>query len=203
MDATSAPAIDDVIAHIVGDVAEAVSTRLGETQQQQADRAQTAELAIMTLQPRNAVEAMIAGRCVMLHDVMVHCVRGLLRGEAAATNSNILAMDKAIANNLLRLERYQEAQDAPASGSAPAAEPVTPETTDPAPADSSTGTSEPWPTATQIAGFNRQTRRAFDRQVRKRINQAVQAASAAGVGRPAVTSSQNGPATTTSATPAG
>jgi hypothetical protein len=54
---------------------------------------------------------MLAGHCVMFHEMIVDRVRGTLSGEEGATRratrSGIAAMDRAFGNNLARLERYK------------------------------------------------------------------------------------------------
>jgi hypothetical protein len=184
-------AVDDVIARIVADAAEAVSCRPGDSEQMQNDRVQTATTAIMTFQPRDAVEAMIVSRCVMFHEVLVDSLARLGRGDKTVSRSNIIATDKAIGNNLQQLERYRSAQTIP--------EPE-PETIVPADNPAQSGdsdTEEAWPTAAQMAGFNRETRRAFDRKLRKHINKTARATERV------VTSIHNEAATTASATSAG
>jgi hypothetical protein len=191
--------VEDVIAHIVADAADAVSCRSGESQQMQNDRVQAATAAIMTFRPRDVVEAMIASHCVMFHEVLVDSVGRLFRGEQTVSRSNILATDKAIGSDLLQLERYRSEHTAPE----PAAQmEAIVAVADPA----QSGDSEPnetWPTAAQMAGFNRQTRRAFDRKFRKRINQAARATERVEGAGPGVTSIHNAAATTASATSAG
>jgi hypothetical protein len=73
----------------------------------------------MAFAPRDAIEAMLAGHCLMFHELIVDSVRLTLNGEPAparrATRGNIVAMDKAFGNNLARLERYRTRQaEAPA-----------------------------------------------------------------------------------------
>ena len=101
----------DLLTHIVGDVAQAVCERNGETKARQAGRSQAAVFTIMGFLPRDAIEAMLAGHCVMFHELMVDSVHDTLRGELdttrRATRGGIVAMDRAFANNLSRLERYQ------------------------------------------------------------------------------------------------
>jgi hypothetical protein len=101
----------ELLTHIVGDIAKAVSEREGESRQRQSDRVQAATGTIMSFLPRDAIEAMLAGHCVMFHELIVDSVHFTLRGEEAATRratrSSIVAMDKAFGNNFTRLERYR------------------------------------------------------------------------------------------------
>jgi hypothetical protein len=107
---------NELLAHIVGDTAEALSERAGESRHQQRVRAQAAAGTILTFLPRDAIEAMLAGHCVMFHELIVDSVLGAMRGEAAATRHatrcEIVTMDKAFGNNLARLERYRTRQEA-------------------------------------------------------------------------------------------
>jgi hypothetical protein len=101
----------ELFTHIVGDMAKAVRARNGETEQQQFVRSQAAVHMMMGFLPRDVIEAMLAGHCVMLHEVMTDSIRGTLSGEVdtmrRATRNNIVALDKAFGNNLARLERYR------------------------------------------------------------------------------------------------
>jgi hypothetical protein len=102
---------NDLLAHVVGDTANAVSERASEPQHRQHDRRETAANTIMSFKPQDPVEAMLAGHCVMFHEMIVDSVHETLRGETAATRpatrNSIVAMDKAFGNNLARLERYR------------------------------------------------------------------------------------------------
>jgi hypothetical protein len=110
----------DLLTHVVSDVAEAVSARDGETRQRQDNRQQAAASTILSFMPRDAVEAMLAGHCVMFHALIVDSVHVTLRDEAPstrrATRAGIAAMDKAFGDNLARLARYRKAQGAARAG---------------------------------------------------------------------------------------
>jgi hypothetical protein len=116
MDTQPAFGLQELLTHLVGGVAKAIGERHGESRQQQFDRTQAAAHTVMAFMPRDAVEAMISGHCVMLHEMMVDSVRDTLRGEATpahrAARGRIVAMDKAFGNNLARLERYRRRQAA-------------------------------------------------------------------------------------------
>lgn len=112
MDTQPAFGFKELLTHIVGDMAKAMCERNGETKQQEFSRSQAAAHTIMGFLPRDAIEAMLAGHCVMFHEMMVDSVRDTLRGEMdtmrRATRSSIVAMDKRFGNNLARLERFQK-----------------------------------------------------------------------------------------------
>jgi hypothetical protein len=111
MDTQPAFGLQELFAHLIGGIAKAVGERQGESRQQQFDRTQAAAHTVMAFMPRDAIEAMISGHCVMFHEMMVDSVRETLRGEAAqahcAARRGIVAMDRAFGNNLARLERYR------------------------------------------------------------------------------------------------
>jgi hypothetical protein len=211
MDTQPAFGIEDVIVAIVGNAAEAVSQRAGESRQRQDDRARVATDAIMAFQPCDAVEAILASHCLMLHELIVADVHRTLCGEdlptQRATRSGIVAMDKAFGANLTRLKQRRTAsrQETPPADDRteteiadrirrhlsqiePATAAADPERSD---ADATT---EAWPTAAQMSGLNRQARRALDRQIRKR---------APGFPRPGITPDRIEPTATASATAAG
>ena len=198
---TESLAVEDVIAHIVADAADAVSCRPDDSPQMQNDRIQAATTAIMTFQPRDAVEAMIASRCVMLHELLVDSLSRLFRGERTVSRSNILATNKAIGSDLLQLEDYRSAHSMPEPEPVAEQETIVP-VADPTQLRVSTPNAT-LPTAAQMAGFNRQARREFDRQLRKTINQAAYETELTGSAEPGVTSIRNAAATTAYATLAG
>jgi len=66
---------------------------------------------IMGFLPRDVIEVMLAGHCVMLHEVMTANVHDTLRGETGRVRrgpgSNLIGLNKAFNDNLDRLERYR------------------------------------------------------------------------------------------------
>jgi hypothetical protein len=113
----------DLLTHVIGDIAKALSDRSGEPAGRDR-RSLAAVHTIMAFQPRDAIEAMLAGHCVMFHELIVDSVHDTLRGEEEAprraTRSGIVAMDKAFGDNLSRLERYQTRQAEPSPQAQPA-----------------------------------------------------------------------------------
>ena len=107
-----------LLATIIDGIANAVCERPGESLQQRATRIRAASETIRAFQPGDAIQAMLAGHCLMFHELIVDSVLHTLRGEPdtarRATRSNIVAMDKAFGNNLTRLERAKT-RDAEAS----------------------------------------------------------------------------------------
>jgi hypothetical protein len=111
MDTQPTFGLKDLLAHLVGDIANALCERHGEPQHQQISRARAAAQAILAFLPGDAIEAMIAGHCVMFHELIVDSIRTTMRGGTdatrRATRSGIVAMDKAFGTNLIRLEDYR------------------------------------------------------------------------------------------------
>lgn len=143
MDQQPAFTFQDLFSHVIGDMAKAIAERDGETQDQQFARSQAAVHMILGFLPRDVIEAMLAGHCVMLHEVMTADVRATLRGDVGktgrGTRSNVVGLNKAFNDNLDRLERYRQR---PAEGSrdGPEAQTIaTPESACPPP----TATTEP------------------------------------------------------------
>jgi hypothetical protein len=101
----------ELFTHLLGDMAKAMSQRAGEPKERHFARTQAATHTILAFSPRDSIELMIAGHCVMFHEMIVDSVGDTLRGEAdpahRAARGTIAAMDKAFGNNLERLERYQ------------------------------------------------------------------------------------------------
>ena len=111
MDTPPAFGFKELFHHVIGDMAKAISERNGESKQQQFLRCQVAVQMIMSFLPRDTIEALLAGRCVMFHELMVETVGHTMRGEVdsarSATRTSIVAMDKVFANNLALLQRHQ------------------------------------------------------------------------------------------------
>ena len=104
--------VNDAIAHVIGDMANAISERQGEGRQEQAVRARVATAMIEDFRPKDVAQVMLAGYCVMFHAVVTDSIRDTLRGELDttrhATRSNIVAMNKSFHMNLDRLDRYRK-----------------------------------------------------------------------------------------------
>jgi len=122
--------VQNVCFHIISDMAKAVSERAGEGQQTQYTRAGVAAAMIADLNPQDTLQAMLAGHCVMFHELLNDSVQDTLRGEKDArrrgTRGNIVAMNHAFHANLNCLERRQnrpaEAREDALAEAAPAAE---------------------------------------------------------------------------------
>jgi hypothetical protein len=97
--------------HIAGSIAKAIAERPGETEEQQLERFQTAIQMIMALAPTDAIETILAGHCIMFHEMLVHSFAEIFR---AGTDAPLLAsfsrlgvLDRCFGENLRRLERRQ------------------------------------------------------------------------------------------------
>jgi hypothetical protein len=108
--------VKDVFTHAIGDMAKAICERPGEGKQAQFVRARVAAAMIVDFLPRDAVQVMLAGHCVMFHEVMTDSILDTLRGQLdtmrTGTRSNIVALNRAFHMNLDRLDRYQTRQAA-------------------------------------------------------------------------------------------
>jgi len=133
MDIELETGFEHLLTFAVTDMAKAVSVRRGETEARQFARCQAAVHMIMGFQPRDVIEVLLAGHCVMVHEVMTADVHDSLRGEAPSNRRTLVALNKAFNDNLDRLERYRQR---PAEGqrAAPEAPPVS---------DVATATAEP------------------------------------------------------------
>jgi hypothetical protein len=180
MEAQKAYNLTDLLTHVISNMAQAVAERPGETQTQRLARAQLAAQTILAFLPCDAIEAMIAGHCVMFHELIVDAIRTTLAGELdaarRATRANIVALDKAFGNNLRRLECYRKREPAVgvaeteiephrshASAQAGAAETQAVRDN---PSAHSADDARPSET-TQMPGLNRQARRAMLRRANK------------------------------------
>ena len=103
--------VKDAVTHAIDDMAKAISERPGDGNQDQSIRARVATMMIEEFNPRNVVQVILAGHCVMFHAVMTASIRDTLRGDLEtmrhATRSNIVAMNKSFHMNLDRLDRYR------------------------------------------------------------------------------------------------
>ena len=133
MDALPIVGFTETISHLVGEMARAVCVRAGESQHQMLFRLQVATQMILGLHPRDVIETMLAGHCVMLHEIMTDDVRMSLSGqpddERRATRAAVVAEVRAFNANLGRLQRYQTRlsqgqRDAPTKPAAAGPEPV-------------------------------------------------------------------------------
>lgn len=218
MDTQPTHSHQDLVAYIASETAQAVSERSGETRQHQDERTRAATQAVLAFQPGDAVEAMIASHCVMLHELIVTEVHDTLCDEHPAAQrsrqSRIVALDRAFGGNLARLRQQRTVtQPEPPAAEGDRAETdiadrirrhlarAEPQIQDaPIPADGASqpaeagALSDALSAMAQMAGLNRQARRAFERQTRKH-----------GLGLPTagVTPDRTAPATTASATTAG
>src|ERR1019366_3764447 len=90
--------------------------------------------------PRNVVQVILAGHCVMFHAVMTASIRDTLRGDLEtmrhATRSNIVAMNKSFHMNLDRLDRYRIPAAASQASAPAAAVPPPEDKMQPAPSES-------------------------------------------------------------------
>ena len=114
MDTQPLSGAEQLLSHIIGNMAYTLSQREDKPEARQLARGQMAAQTILAFLPVDAVEAMIAGQCVMFHEMIVDSTQTTLRGEPdatrRATRSGIVAMDKAFGANLLRLKQVRAGQ---------------------------------------------------------------------------------------------
>jgi hypothetical protein len=171
MDAAPAFNFENLLSFALRDIAKAVSERKAETPEQKFARCQAAVHLVMGFLPRDAVEVMLAGHCVMLHEVMTADVHTSLSGE---TRRPVVALNKAFNETLDRLERYRQ-RPAEATRNAPELPPVA--AVPPAPGE---------PAARPVAApMNRAARRQADRAQKHAAATASRAASRLGGPKPA------------------
>lgn len=100
----------ELLSHIIGGVAKAVSERNGETRAQHFVRSLAATRMILEFSPRDSIEAILASHCAMFHEVLIDSVRETLRAETDTSRldafDNIVSINNAFTANLDRLERY-------------------------------------------------------------------------------------------------
>jgi len=115
--------LKQLLTHVIGDMAKALAERHGETTADKIARTNAAVHMIVGFLPRDVIETMLAGHCVMFHELIVDSVRHMFLGEPAAdrrsSRGGIVAMDKCFANNL---ERLKQLQSRPARSNPEAAE---------------------------------------------------------------------------------
>jgi hypothetical protein len=167
MDPQPAVTFQDLFSFVIGDMVKAITGRDGETREQQMARSRAAVHTILGFQPRDVIEAMLAGHCVMLHEVMTADVLATLRGDADAARprprSNVVGLNKAFNDTLNRLERYRRR---PAEGSRDSTEAQSLATSDPA-SPPSAETSEPHRSGPMAPEPNRAARRQAARAERR------------------------------------
>ena len=176
MDPQPAFTFQDLISFVIGDMVKAIAERDGETQEQQFARSHAAAHMILGFLPRDVIEAMLAGHCVMLHEIMTANVRTTLSGDAGkmprGPRNNVVGLNKAFNDNLDRLERCRQR---PAEGSRDA--PETQTTTTPAnPSPPPTAASEPQQPGPAAQGLNRAARRQAARAEMRAVAMASRAA---------------------------
>ena len=96
-----------LVSELLRGVAGAVADRPGQTEAQRFARHQTAIFSVMALLPRDAMEAMLAGQCVMIDHLLRDAVSDLLRSETAAGKLRIRTQVTALGRQFLKhLEQF-------------------------------------------------------------------------------------------------
>jgi hypothetical protein len=97
---------------ILRGIIETVAERPGDTEPRRYARHQTAVFSVMAFLPRDAMEIMLAGHCVMFNHLLADGTRDLLRGQAELTKlrarPQLNAMGNAFLKHLAQLIRLQQ-----------------------------------------------------------------------------------------------
>jgi hypothetical protein len=100
----------ELFAQIVTDMAKAIADRDDEPAQQRQSRARAVVDIVSDVRPRDAIETMIAGHCIIFHEMILDSLRDTGLGDLTARakgRSTVVAMNKAFQENLRRLEHFQ------------------------------------------------------------------------------------------------
>ena len=126
MQAQPAFGFEQLVTELLRGLADAVADRPGETEAQRFGRHQTAIFSVMAFLPRDALETMLAGQCVMFDHLLRDATRDLLRNDAAPSKLRIRSQLMALSRLFLKhLEQWRQLQARPAQQTAasPGAEP--------------------------------------------------------------------------------
>jgi hypothetical protein len=174
---------DRLMTEMLRGFAETVADRSGETETQRYSRYQTAIFTVMAFLPRDALETMVAGQCLMLHHLSRDGTRDLLRGQPEMTRlrtrSQLIGIGRLFLKNLEQLIRLQArpieqtAVVPRAGGGTPpegAAVPVTAPAGDPPEADAPRPLEAATPASPARPAFqNRAARRAMRTRTKSRL----------------------------------
>ncbi len=108
---------EQIVTEVIRGVLEAVAEKPGLSQDRRASLTQTVVCSVMAFEPRDPVEAMMAGQCIVYDHLLRDGVREMQRGQAdqvtARARPGVLAVGKvflATMAMLLRMQRRPEAQ---------------------------------------------------------------------------------------------
>lgn len=122
-----------LITELLRGLADAAADRPAETDAQRFARHQTVIFSVMAFLPRDALETMVAGQCVMFDHLLRDATRDLLRSEAEPVKrrirSQVTALGRSFLKHLEELRGLQarRGQQAAASPSGEAAAPPEPD----------------------------------------------------------------------------
>jgi hypothetical protein len=103
MQAPSEFGFEQLITELLRGLADAIADRPGETEAQRFARHQTAIFSVMAFMPRDAMETMLAGQCVMFDHLMRDAARDLLRNEAEPVKRRIRTQLTGLGRSFLNL----------------------------------------------------------------------------------------------------
>ena len=79
----------DHFTQVIGDMASAVCQRPGETHEKQVLRSKIAIQTVLGLRPRDSIEALVAGHCMMYHELIVDAVHTSLRDDMQVSTPQV------------------------------------------------------------------------------------------------------------------
>jgi hypothetical protein len=144
MQAPSEFGFEQLITELLRGLADAIADRPGETEAQRYARHQTAIFSAMAFLPRDAMETMLAGQCVMFDHLTRDAARDLLRNEAEPVKRRIRTQVTGLGRLFLKLMaelRRLQSRSGQQTAASPHARPVPP--TDPAQKTLNTGAARP------------------------------------------------------------
>ena len=122
MSAVPAFGFEQLFTHVIGEMARAMADRPEDTPDQRAHYMNAAIHTIMSFLPRDVMEAILAGHCVMFHDVLVRAFQEIARTGLVAPKGkgSVFDLNKAFLANLspflkLRARPSEGRRDTPES----------------------------------------------------------------------------------------
>jgi hypothetical protein len=102
MPATASFTFENLATEILRGIIETVAERHGDTEAQRFSRHQTTVFSVMAFLPRDALEMMLAGQCVLFDHLLADGARDLLRGQEELIKLRVRPQLTAIGNMFLK-----------------------------------------------------------------------------------------------------
>jgi hypothetical protein len=114
---------EQLVTELLRGLADTIADRPGETESQRFARHQTAIFSAMAFRPRDAMETILAGQCVMLDHLLRDATRDLLCSEAEPAKrrirSQLTALGRLFLQHLAQLRQLQSLPVQQAAASSP------------------------------------------------------------------------------------